>query len=303
MHTGHLFSSDPSVMHPLPHIAHKGKIKIYDIPEEYHTGRRAAYFYVVLRHTDFADRGHPKRSLCVSGPFCTIKTRRKGHAMNHSIVKIEPGCVYNKLTVLEKVGSTKKGKSLWRCRCDCGNITIVQGDNLKSGHTTSCGCTKKIACRTISAKNRAAKSSGTYKAHDLSKTPLYHLWDTMTQRCENPNAQHFERYGRRGITVCDEWRNDFKAFYDWSMEHGWKKGLSIDRIDNNGPYAPWNCRWVDRKTQANNKSTNIILTYEGKSMTLKQWSEDLGWSYSCLHHRYTRGWTADKILSTPPKNI
>ena len=216
-------------------------------------------------------------------------------------LKDEVGKTYGKLKVLEPVGRSRKGKVIWRCQCDCGNICDVVGDNLRSGHTTSCGCSKEEA-NEITLSKRADEH---YVIHGQSDTELYHRWDMIVQRCTNPKCSVYGRYGGRGIAICEEWRHDFSAFRDWMVSQGWTDGcaLTVDRIDNDGPYSPANCRLADRKTQMNNKSNNVVWTYDGRTMTMKQWSEYLGWTYSTLVHRRQRGWDVEDILSTPPKNI
>ena len=130
-------------------------------------------------------------------------------------------------------------------------------------------------------------NKGNYK-HGFGKTRLYHIWKNMKQRCDNTNSHKYYIYGARGITVCDEWKNDFMIFYNWSMNNGYKDNLSIDRIDNEKGYNPENCRWVNNKTQANNRRNNILITYDGVTNNLKQWSEVLNIPYSTLRNRYVK---------------
>ena len=112
----------------------------------------------------------------------------------------------------------------------------------------------------------------------------------MKQRCYNINYTYYKDYGGRGIAVCDEWLNDFQAFYEWSMNNGYKDNLTIDRIDNNKGYSPNNCRWVTRKTQVQNRRNNVYITYDGKTQTLSQWADELGVRYNTLVLRHIRGW-------------
>lgn len=132
--------------------------------------------------------------------------------------------------------------------------------------------------------------------HGKSHTKLCRIYIAMKQRCYNKNVSQYKNYGGRGIVVCNEWLNDFMSFYNWSMNNDYKEGLSIDRIDNNKGYSPDNCRWVDRKVQANNTRRNILLTYNGKTQTIAQWSNELKCSYDKLYSRYKRKWSEKEIL-------
>ena len=140
--------------------------------------------------------------------------------------------------------------------------------------------------------------SKNYKLHGGKGEHLYEVWCTIKQRCLNPNNKNYAYYGGRGITICGEWLNNYPAFKKWAIENGYKDNgeLSIDRIDNDGNYEPNNCRWVDRITQANNKSNNIIITYNGKSQTLQKWSEETGIKADTLYYRYHIGKTPEEIF-------
>ena len=108
----------------------------------------------------------------------------------------------------------------------------------------------------------------------------------MKKRCYNPHDARYDRYGGRGITVCDEWRNDFKAFYKWALENGYADNLTIDRIDNNKGYFPDNCRWADAETQCRNRVSNINITIGNATKTLTEWCEIFELDYSTIHARY-----------------
>lgn len=130
-------------------------------------------------------------------------------------------------------------------------------------------------------------------------TRLYSIYNNMKTRCYNAKSQFYHRYGGRGITMCEEWRNDFQVFYNWAMSNGYSDELTIDRIDNNGNYEPDNCRWVDNRTQAVNKRTNHLVTIEGVTKSLKEWSEIFCINYQTVQDRLKRGWSEEKALKSP----
>ena len=112
-----------------------------------------------------------------------------------------------------------------------------------------------------------------YKDGSWQRNPrLYSLWNTMRHRCEDPKRESYQRYGGRGIKVCQEW-HDANTFMDWAELHGYKPGLQLDRIDNDGDYSPENCRWVTAKENSRNKRTNRLLTINGKTKTVSEWCE------------------------------
>lgn len=196
---------------------------------------------------------------------------------------------FGRLTVLECQEITSKNV-IWKCRCDCGKITLVNQTGLLYDSTKSCGCIRKEML-----SNRSS-------VHHHSKTRIYKIWIEIKRRCYNINSISYKNYGGRGITICDEWKNDFMPFYNWSMNNGYTDKLSIDRINNDGNYEPSNCRWTNRKTQNNNTRHNHYITYNGKTLTLAQWCEELGFTYSCLKSRINKHhWSIEKALTTPPK--
>jgi hypothetical protein len=191
---------------------------------------------------------------------------------------------FNKLLVIERVNN-QNHKTMWRCLCDCGNETFVITSNLTCNRVKSCGCLKN---------EQLIKRSTT---HNQRHTNLYEVWKTMKQRCSNPSNSSYKNYGGRGINVCDEWKNNFISFYNWSMLNGYKKGLTIDRINNNSNYCPENCRWVDRKVQANNSRWNKHITINGKDDTLANWLRFYNLKYYKYYQRVKKGLTEQQALT------
>ena len=195
-----------------------------------------------------------------------------------------------KLVVIKTAGKTKNGAYLWQCKCDCGNEIIANVGNLKNGHTKSCGCLRVDRCKTNFTK------------HGLEHTRLYGIWSDMRLRCYDEKNIAYHRYGGRGITICDEWKNDIKAFYDWAMANGYKDSLTIDRIHNDGNYCPENCRWATVKEQASNRRSNILVTHNGKTQTMKEWANEVGIPYKVVWARVQKlGWSAERALTDPVK--
>lgn len=136
----------------------------------------------------------------------------------------------------------------------------------------------------------------------LSNNPenraIYGIRRKMIERCTDKDSPRYKDYGGRGISICEEWLNDYDAFADWAKASGYAKGLSIDRIDNNGDYTPDNCRWVSEKQQNRNKRNTFTVEYRGDVKPLKTWCEELGLKYDTMHHRLTHGWSPEEAFNT-----
>lgn len=203
-----------------------------------------------------------------------------------AIFKDLTGQTFNYLTVLHYVGQ-KNGRTMWKCRCECGNEVIVGSASLKSGNTKACGCHQKDGW-------------GTNKTHGMTKTRIYRIWRGILNRCYYHSNKYYCNYGGRGIGVCDEWKNDFQAFYDWAMSNGYSNDLTIDRIDNDKNYCPENCQWVTRTIQMNNTRNNHLIEYKGDIKTIAEWAREMNLPYGIIRSRIcTYGWGVDKALETP----
>ncbi len=209
-------------------------------------------------------------------------------------LEIKEGDRYGKLTIIKEVDPIKYSNGSIRrkvlCRCDCGNEVVVGLSNIRRGTTTSCGCMYKEVARNLRGKYP-----------DLYGTRVYIIWYSMKCRCYKKSNDNYKHYGGRGIKMCDEWKNDFMTFYNWAINNGYSDNLTIDRIDNNGDYEPTNCRWVTMSEQANNRRTNVILTHNGESHTIMEWSKITGINFGTLQNRVYSGWDDEKILTTPVK--
>lgn len=189
---------------------------------------------------------------------------------------------FGMLTVVERRASDGKGQSMWLCRCDCGTEKVLRGHDLTQGKVRSCGCTRRYNC-------------GLYK-HGLSHTKLHSRWRNIKERCYNPKNPCYKHYGGRGIAMCDEWKNDFMAFYSWAMENGYTDELTVDRIDYNKGYSPQNCRLVGWVEQQNNKRNNRRFTVGDKTLTIAEWSRESGVQYRDIMNRLNYGYTMEEAI-------
>lgn len=194
-----------------------------------------------------------------------------------------------KLFVAELSKKDKHNKYVWKCICECGNISYVTTGDLLSGKVKSCGCLKRENTIKI------------FTTHNKTHTKIYNTYNNMKQRCYNKKSPKYKYYGGRGITICEEWKNDFEKFYNWSVNNGYKENLTIDRINVNGDYEPNNCRWVTQKTQSVNKRNNRFITYDGQTLTIKEWSEKLNIPYTRITTRLYRGVPISELFEPPER--
>ena len=186
------------------------------------------------------------------------------------------GQKFGKLTVIGIDKSYLNPKNpKYICICECGNKKSIFKSSLTCGRSKSCGC------------NQYKGKKGINATHGMSKTRIYHEWLSMRNRCM-PNTKNSKNYYCRGITVCDEWQNDFMHFYIWAMNNGYKDSLSLDRIDNDKGYYPDNCRWITIEEQQANKTNTIRITYQGKEYSLHSLCVYLNLPYKSIHKRYKK---------------
>jgi len=191
---------------------------------------------------------------------------------------------FGKLIVIKKNGKDKFRQNMWLCKCDCGNYVTVRAYSLKN-NTRSCGCLQKEL------------TSMSKKTHGLSKNILYSVMYSIKNRCYNKNEPSYKYYGKRGIIICNEWKNNFISFYNWAINNGYKKGLTIDRIDVNGNYEPNNCRWITIQEQQKNKRNTVYIKYNRQIHTLEEWAKITKIPQKTLHQRYYDNWGIEKMLT------
>lgn len=201
------------------------------------------------------------------------------------------GKTYNRWSVIG-FSRTFKNHSYWVCRCDCGIIRVVERYQITSGRSKSCGCLRN-------------ELYGTHnKKHNLSYNAAYFCWHGMISRCYNEQDPSFERYGGRGITVCDRWhfgktgRYALECFIE-DMGERPSPEHTLDRIDNKGNYEPKNVRWATKEQQANNRSCVNLIAYDGKEMSIAQWAKFLNINSHLIRDRMRRGWDFSSAINIP----
>lgn len=203
------------------------------------------------------------------------------------------GTVFGRLTALRRVGEDRQGRARWLCACTvslggCGSEHVATCDSLRQGDVLSCGCLRRSAIGLRSTKHGHAAG--------YEKTSEYQTWRSMRARCYRRSNKAWPQYGGRGITICDRWRDDFAAFLA-DMGPKPSPSHSVDRIDNDGPYSPENCRWATGTEQGRNTHRNVVVEYGGRSLCIAEWAEVTGLSYTSLRKRLGRGWTIERALN------
>ena len=202
-----------------------------------------------------------------------------------SIIELT-GQRFGRLIALKLTKLRSRGSVVWECICDCGNICFVNSNSLRTGHTKSCGCLQRELP----------------VIHGFSSHPLYKVWDGMKQRCYNIKHKGYKYYGAKGIIICKEWKNDAKIFIEWGLSHGYKKRLTIERINGDGNYCPENCKFATYAEQRANQCTcctqrffaaqNIITGRQIISNNQSKFARDhhlsLGNISSCLYNKRMR---------------
>lgn len=196
------------------------------------------------------------------------------------------GQKFGSLTAIERCGTCASRDIKWRFICDCGNEFEANGYYARSGKITTCPECARERTRTASVK------------HGLTNSPEFLTWTDIQTRCHNPNSTSYERYGGRGIKVCEKWRNSFQAFLD-DMGKRPTCDHSIDRIDNDKGYEPGNCRWATRIEQANNKRNNRLVTIGGETKTIAQWAHEHNLNAATVWRRVNEGKSGEDLLAKP----
>ena len=198
------------------------------------------------------------------------------------------GRKFGRLTVVSEFVRFQRGRNrrFCRCECECGTVVDVRQEHLGSRNTRSCGCLQQ----------ETRKASLT--THGMSDLAEFNIWMGMRDRCLNPRSPAYANYGGRGITICERWLHSFPAFL---ADIGSRPSPThtLERVENSLGYSPENCRWATRAEQALNTRRNVILSFNGAVLNLKQWAERLGIKYDTLQMRVQRGWSTEQVLTQP----
>lgn len=227
--------------------------------------------------------------------------------MSKSNIKDIRGIKFGRLEPFELSYLDDKKQAFWKCYCDCDNgkpkeerkVHIKMAKYLLSGDTKSCGCLKKEHLKIVRNTEKEGNVREHTKKEDYTK-PFYkdlrNNWNTLINRCHNKNYKGYKNYGAKGIYLCDEWRYDFYTFYNWSIENGYQKGYTLDRLGNN--YNPESCEWVDKSTNCGSTKNGTQITIRKKTQTAAAWAKETACEVtaSTILDRYKKGIRGTKLL-------
>lgn len=201
------------------------------------------------------------------------------------------GTKINRITIINDLGvlitPAGRKKKFIIGRCDCGKEWRIAMTDVKNGRTKSCGC----YLREITSIRTAS--------HRLIKDPIYKIWGSIKNRCLHANRKDSKSYYDKGVTICNEWMNDFMCFYNWATINGYKSGMQIDRIDNNLGYNPENCRFVSARDNVNNRANTCFLEHDGQKLCLTEWARIKNIPSETLRRRiFTYKWDISRALGT-----
>jgi hypothetical protein len=196
------------------------------------------------------------------------------------------GRKFSRLLVLSEAERLHQKRPRYKCACDCGNISLVEGRHLRGEKIKSCGCLNRLRIGDFS------------RTHGMTETTEYKAWCGIKRRCLNINDKRYPEYGGRGIKICDAWANSFEQFYK-DMGERPSGSYSIERVNVNGNYEPSNCVWIHNAEQSKNRRSNVIITHNGKTMILSEWAQETGLQSETISSRIKRGWSIADALTKP----
>lgn len=201
------------------------------------------------------------------------------------------GKKFGPYSVIKEVGRSDQRCVVWSCLCDCGKERNISTSQFLHTNLSHCICDRPPIV-VIEAINEGRVQQTTH--------PLYVVYTGIKGRCYCLSDAAYHLYGGRGISICQEWRTDFKSFFDWAMSNGWQKGLHVDRIDNDGNYGPLNCRIVTPRENAMNKRNTVRIMFRGELRTLLDLEKmGCGVSAGIIRSRIGNGWSIELAIGTP----